>query len=163
MHKHPGLSAYVPGLLVGEESSGNQSQSGQEVSSLQTFQRWMPTRSFDQHSVLLTMDRLASPVPINRAKRLSRYPGKPTQTLHPISVIDTPGLHATDTIEREAAIAGLERLIEGRMADRLNRELQVERRIDRSGKEDDHLIQLGKRLTLRFDNSITGLWVLVQT
>jgi hypothetical protein len=68
---------------------------------------------------------------------------KISQSLYPLTVIDTPGL-SSDPDYREIGIRGLGKLIEGRMRTKLNDERRVRRSVRRGAGEDDGLIHLGK-------------------
>lgn len=155
LHNHPDLARYLPGLAIGEEVSDNQAYAdGPDDRGLSS--RISSTRSFRQDAVVLTLDSPACPPPTGSSKRFSRHPGKPTQSLHPLAIIDTPGVPATSSTERQLALEGLEQLLERRMADKLNLELQIERSARRSGKEEDGLIHLGTCNNNTFSSSVAN-------
>jgi hypothetical protein len=55
---------------------------------------------------------------------------KISQSLYPLTVIDTPGL-SSDPDHREIGIRGLEKFVEGRMRTKLNDERRVQRSVRR--------------------------------
>lgn len=99
------------------------------------------TRSFNKKTVVLTVE---APSASTSSKRFSRHPAKPAQSLHPITIIDTPGLPESTGSYRDQAVRGLERLIEDRMAVRLRQERSIRRLARKGGLENDGLVHLGE-------------------
>ena len=101
------------------------------------------TRSFHKKTVVLTVE---APSASTSTKRFSRHPAtaKPAQSLHPITIIDTPGLPEPTGNHRDQAVRGIERLIEDRMAVRLRQEWSIRRLARKGGLENDGLVHLGE-------------------
>jgi len=146
LHSHPQLATHLPGLVVDEEVS-----MGRTPVSPATSMRSEPftltpdgTRSFCKQTVVLTVERHSLSASKDSTKRFSRHPAKPAQSLHPITIIDTPGLPDRAIDNRDRAVRGLERLIEDRMAEKLKQERSIRRLTRKSGLDNDGLIHLGE-------------------
>jgi hypothetical protein len=145
-HEHPQLGTHLPGLVVNEESNtGNASIPSLSNTGPEPFPVTSAgTGNFSNQTVVLTVEAQGAQTSTHSIKRFSRYPIKPTQSLHPITVIDTPGLPEPNGSERDLAVRGLERLIESGMAEKLRQERSIRRLTRKGGLENDGLIHLGE-------------------
>jgi hypothetical protein len=143
VHSHPHLAIHLPGLMVDEDFSMGSAPVSTEI---KTCTDSFPvtsygTRSFCKKTVVLTVE---APSASTSTKRFSRHPAKPAQSLHPITIIDTPGLPESTSDDWDQAVRGLERLIEDRMAEKLRQERSIRRLTRKGGLETDGLVHLGK-------------------